>query len=527
MRRALPWLLVATTLAGCRAPAARERAPPTTARPRLVVLLVIDQLPSWSFLARAPHLRHGLRRLLDEGMVYERAQYPYWATYTAPGHAAMATGAPPRVSGVLANQWYRRDDARVRDATFDTGGVSPAMLRVDGVADALRAATGGRGKSVAVAVKDRGAVFAAGRHPTLALWFDGAGGRFTSSRWYGESLPAWVARMEPIAPRARGYVWRPLDAALLAAHAGIPDDAPGEVPPATFPHGVADGPGAALEAMKLTPLSSVVTREVAEAAIAGEALGADEVPDLLAVSFSAHDYVGHRFGQESWEAFDMLLRLDVEVGRLLAALDARVGAGRYAVLLATDHGCARMVEQTRARGLAARRIPWSEIEVAAERGAAGVAGAGDWIASARDPAIYVTAAARALPDEVRARLIAAAAAEVARVDGIAFAWPTAALRDCAAEPEPRRAVCWSIDAERSGEIAYGPLPGSILGDDDPDATTHGTGNPEDATVPLILLSPGVGPGRSEEPVSMLRVAPTLAALLGVPPPPAATEAALP
>jgi arylsulfatase A-like enzyme len=531
MRR-WPALLVAVALLG--GACGRRATPPPG--PRLVVLLVIDQLPSWAFDAREPLLRHGLRRLVDEGLLYARARYPYAATFTAPGHAALSTGAPPRVTGLLANRWYRRDLAAVVEGTFDpaspllSGGrdpASPALLRVEGVADSLRAATGGRGKSVGISMKDRSAIFSLGRHPTLALWFDDDRLRFTTSRWYVATEPAWVAALPPIAPRVAGYVWQPLDAALLAAHAGIPDDAPGEPAPAVFPHRFRAGDAGVEEAMKRSPLSSEVTREVAEAAIAGEALGADEVADLLTISFSAHDHVGHRYGQESWECFDMLLRIDVEIGRLLATLDARVGRGRYAVILATDHGVTRMVEQSRARGAEASRIPWSEVERAAEEGAATVAGPGDWIASARDPSLFLSAAARALPAERRARLVEAAAAAVARIDGMAFAWPTAGFGDCAAESEPRRGVCWSIDPERSGEIYYGAFAGSIISGEDPEGTTHGSGNPDDAVVPLLLHAPGrIAPGRSDEPVSMLRVAPTLAALLGVPPPPAAREAPL-
>jgi hypothetical protein len=508
-------LLCLVLLGGC---GARPAAPAAKApQPRLVVLVVVDQLPSWVWDARASFMRHGLARVQREGFVWRRARYPYAATFTAPGHAALGTGAPPSVTGILANAWYRRDLSTIVDSTWDPKsprldveadiGTSPELVRVDGVGDMVVARGG---KSVGVGVKDRGALLPAGRKPTLAVWFDSTSGRFTTSRWYSEQVPAWVSRLtqeKPIPPRARGYLWEPLDPAFLAAHAMVPDDAPGEdeVAGRTFPHRFPQSDEAIELATKASPLGLTATRELAEAAIEGERLGFDDVPDLLTVSFAALDYVGHRWGQESWEALDMLLRVDAELGQLWQTLDEKVGKGQWAAIVTTDHGVARMVEHT---GGVRVRVPDVSRAV------------GETVLAAREPYVWL----RERPTDAE---LDAMVERVRAVPGIGGAWRTDRLTGgCAARPEPERSVCWSIDPERAGDIYFAPAAGSIIYSKEFDPTTHGSPNPDDVYVPVMLLAPGVASGRSDDEVSILRVAPTLAALLGVNAPPAATEAPL-
>src|SRR5262249_21958044 len=155
-------------------------------------------LPSWSFAMRAPYLRAGLGRLLREGTYFPEARYPYAATATGPGHAALSTGAPPAVTGIISNDWWDRDEETAVESVTDPGypvlvvggwpgelaagrgRFSPYRLRVDGIGDALHAATGGRGKAVGVSIKNRAAIFATGRHADLAVWYDAGQRAFTT-----------------------------------------------------------------------------------------------------------------------------------------------------------------------------------------------------------------------------------------------------------------------------------------------------------------------------------------------------------
>jgi hypothetical protein len=177
-----------------RPPRRRRRRRHLDDPPRLVVLVVIDQWPSWGVAERRAHYRAGLARLLDGGVHFARAQYPFAITFTSPGHAALGTGASPRVTGVVANTWFRRGDGVERAAEHDPAspvlglggerlpidGASGAILAVDGLAEALRAGTGGRGRSVAIAGKARAACFVAGRRPDVALWYEPAAQAMTS-----------------------------------------------------------------------------------------------------------------------------------------------------------------------------------------------------------------------------------------------------------------------------------------------------------------------------------------------------------
>ena len=545
MVRSVGLWLALCAVAACRA------APPsatTSGPPRLVVLLVIDQLPSWSFIDRAPLFDRGLGRLLHEGAVYPRARYPYAATYTAPGHAALATGAPPSVSGIVANEWWDRADGAIVESVTDPGypmlvvggwrgelfgsraRQSPWRLRVDGVADVLHAATDGAGKSVGVSLKGRAAMFATGRHADLALWYDEGQRAFTTSTWYAREVPPWLAalaRDHPIGPRLVDE-WNALDPALLARATGVPDDAPGEALAGgfgtTFPHRPLTLPEPAA-AIKTSPLGNTVVVEAALAAVDGEGLGRDDVPDYLAVSFSAPDYVGHVYGQESWESLDMLLRLDGDIATLLSGLEARVGAGRVAVVLSSDHGATRMPE----RHPGALRVDATKVARAADVAMRGVTGTeGPWLVYDRDPTLYMSARFRKVPADIRDRALDAAVTAVLAVPGIGYAARTDKLSGrCDERPDPEALYCRAVDGERSGEIFFGPAPGCLIIDKELDSISHGSANEDDRTVPVIVWGAGVPAGRHEEVISALQVAPTLARLLRIPAPTGAKEKALP
>jgi hypothetical protein len=539
--RWLGWVLLVAL--GCgRAPLAAQ-AP---GGPRLVVLIVIDQLPSWSFAGREQLLDRGLGRLLREGTVFPQARYPFAATFTAPGHAALGTGAPPAVTGIIANEWWDRGEQRPVDSTDDSGypllvvngwpgelaaaRASPWRLRVDGIGDALRAASHGAGRAVGVSLKGRAAMFATGRHADLAVWYDDSQRAFTTSSWYRARLPEWLVRLaheHPIAPRLLDD-WEPLDPALLARATGLPDDAPGEGGGspfgATFPHRPRLTTDAAAT-LKLTPLGATVVREAALAAVDGEGLGRGAAPDLLVVSFSSYDYVAHSFGQESWEALDTLLRLDREIAELVDGLEARVGAGRVAVVVTSDHGAVRMVERSRAAGRAATRVDVADVRRAAEQALASILGPGPWLAFWREPTLYLAPRFAARSADERDRALDAAVAAVARVDGIGYAVRKDRVAGSCADAEG--SLCRALDVERSGEILFGPRPDSMILDKDQDPIAHGSANDDDTTVPIIVWGPGIAPARIASTVSTLQVAATLAELLGVPPPAAATAPPLP
>lgn len=493
-----------------------ETIAPGTAAPRLVVLLVVDQLPAWAFTAKRAALTGGFDRLLREGE-WHTGQHPSGATSTAPGHALLGTGEPTSASGILGNSWWDRDSQSVVESVRDAKRqVTSAWLRVPGLGDAMAAANAARpvaGKSVAISLKDRASILPLG-HAGTPIWYDPK-----AVAWTSTSTVPWLAaenRAHPLRAHLKD-VWRPLDPARLATLAGVPDAAPGERGDkgfgATFPHdlGATRDPAQALYA---APAGNDVVLDLATAALAGEQLGADDVPDLLVVSLSANDYIGHAWGHESWEAWDALLRLDARLGAFLTELDTRLGAGRWAMIATSDHGASPMPKGT---------ITYEQIKDAANKAAATELGGGEWIADAHYPNVYLTRAALAAKD--RAKAIKKIVFALRSFPGLARVERTSDFAGrCATRTGEAFRLCLTIDPQRSGEITYLPRAGWIvMPADDPHATAHGSLNDYDQLVPVIMLAPGRVPHApldrpSETTVQMVRIATILARWLGVSPP---------
>lgn len=535
---------LALTTVGCGTPPARREAPPppaaATTRPKLVVLVVIDQLPTWAFDARRPHLTGGFKRLLDGGREHT-LELPYAATQTAVGHATLATGVPPSVHGIIANKWWDRAAGALTASVGDPGSpllsvgatpgpwsASPRWLRTDTVGDALERATQGKSKVVGVSFKDRSAILTAGHKADLAVFYDDAQAAFTTSKYYAPEPPAWLTALatdHAVRPRLAPYVWNADDPAALAKMSGRPDDAPGEADlygiGKTFPHPLARAHDPAAD-VEVTPLAEEITLEAAFAAIDGVGLGQDDVPDFLAISFSGHDYVGHMYGLESWEAFDAFLKLDRLLGKLEDKLDATCGKDGWAMVLTSDHGGTPTPEVTQAQGQSAGRLNPADLVKVAEDAATKLLGKGPWIQPGYD-LLYMTPKFLALDAAKKDATLDAIVAALRAVAGVGFSGRADKLSgDCDRRPALDALYCRSVDAERTGEILYGPAAGWVVMLPPFDATAHGSANDPDRFVPALIKAPGLEPGRSTAPASTLSVAPTLAALLGVPPPDGAT-----
>ena len=516
---ALLWV----ALIACRTPA--PEPPAAVKQPRLVVLIVIDQLPSWGFERDRLLFTGGLARLLREGGYVRRGELPYASSFTAVGHATIATGALPRAHGIVGNQWWRRDEQRDRGAEFDRtapifpvvpldkplpaeAGASARMLRVPGVADAARAAHGSA-RTIAIGLKARAACMIAGQKPELAVWFDAAAGGMTTSTAYARSVPPWLVTHAKAKPAARfiQQTWLPRDPALYARHTGIADDAPGEGAlhgtGVAFPHLVHD-----FEELLHTPFADEIVLETAVAALDALQLGADDVPDLLALSLNAHDYAGHNWGPDSWEVLDLTLRLDAALGQLFDTLDRRYGADGWAAVLTSDHGVTPLVERSPVAG--AKRFAPTDV---AKEG-------GPMIAKITANQAYFSAAWAELPPASRD------AARTAAADAIRQRYPELEVFDTAdtsacGQPDLAGAVCRGTVPGESGELYLAPRRGFVL-TEYPTGTHHDAPNPDNREVPILVRAPGVAPVTIDR-ASLLQVAPTVAALLGVPAPAAATE----
>jgi len=529
--------------AGCASspPVAPISAPATataaTTPPRLVVVVVLDQVGSETLARLAPILDAGAyAHARARGRVLDDVVYAYSTTLTAPGHAAIFSGAPPSVSGVVANNVIDRstgahlavvDDGKSVVLGVPTAHASPSVLRVPTVADALEAATHGAAKTVSISIKDRSAVLPAGQHPDLVLFYDPTVG-FTTSTWYASTLPPWLATFSSEHPIEPGAVrWELPDADRLSSLLG-PDDGPGEGAldglTSHFPHVLAGSPKAA-ELWQYTPDSTEYLLELAYEAAVQLELGADEVPDLLMISVSGTDYTGHVFGPDSLEYADHVRRADRALLRLYERLAEHTDV---AMIVTSDHGVARNPERVHDTIPTAVRIDTKALVAEIEAALDARAGPGDWVLGFVDPYLYLSAAAIARPDEKALRALAVETA--AKHPGIFAAFDA---QDAASVSHPNadlaRQVRLSLDPERGGDVLIVPAYGAIF--DAPytpgRGTTHGSPWPYDTHVPVFMWGAGVSPGHDTEPLEQARIASTLAALLHIPPPATATLTPLP
>tara|TARA_R110002050_G_scaffold286468_2_gene436910 strand:- start:24088 stop:25773 length:1686 start_codon:yes stop_codon:yes gene_type:complete len=325
--------------------------------PKLVVGIVVDQM-RYDYINRfwAHFGEGGFKRLVNEGYDCKNNHFNYAPTYTGPGHASIYTGTTPSMHGVIGNNWYDKDlDKEVYcvaddsyqsvGTTSDAGKMSPHRNNVTTITDQLRLHTQMRGKVIAIALKDRGAILPGGHTANAAYWFHGKNeGSWITSSFYMNELPKWVVNFNA-SDRAESYnkTWTTL--ADISSYLESGSDAngyeglfKGEVN-SSFPHDLPslwDANGK-FDMVKSTPYGNNLTTDFALAALEGEKLGADAITDFLAISFSSTDYVGHMFGVNSKEIQDTYMRLDADIERLLSTLDKKVGEGEYTVFLTADH----------------------------------------------------------------------------------------------------------------------------------------------------------------------------------------------
>ena len=539
--------------------------PPQSARkPRLILLIAVDQF-RYDYLERFGDLfgSTGLKRLLRNGASWEQAHYDHTPTYTAPGHATMMTGAVPSATGIIGNEWIDRATGRrvtsVSDGTVkilgggpNEFGASPRRLLTSTVGDELRFATNDRSKVIGISVKDRSAILPGGRHANAAYWFSVPSGSMVSSTYYFNELPAWVTEFNRTRPADKffGAKWeRLLPESEYAARAGADSPAWENIGTVAgdsnaFPHTVTGGlkaPGPAFyNALDYSPFSNDLLISFAEQAIANELLGQDQYTDVLSVSFSANDYVGHRFGPYSHEAMDMTLRVDRQIGILMNLVDAKVGLANTIVVFTADHGVAPIPEHAATLGLDGARLKGEDI-ISAVRTAftatynpkgASPDPSADYIlkydlgGTQRDSFIngnfYLNHAALKR-DGVNLEDAARVAGEAAlKVRGIARYFTRGQLESGSLSttgPLERR-VLHGFHPSRSGDVVVLAEAYKYLSDTIP--ATHGTPYSYDTHVPVIIMAAGINPAKYYQPASPADIAPTVSALIGSTPPTNAT-----
>ncbi|MCB0765150.1 MAG: alkaline phosphatase family protein [Flavobacteriales bacterium] len=521
--------------------------PAWTTPPRLVVGVVVDQMRTdylyryWDNFGEG-----GFKRLVHEGAFLRDAHYTYLYTKTAAGHASIYTGSTPSIHGIMANRWFDPVNRVVQECVRDSAvkGVgapeaisSPHLLLATTLGDEIERRTDGRGHTIGISRKDRSAILPIGRTGDAAYWMSMSTGHFVTSDWYGgKALPDWVRSFnaKEQAQRYMERTWEPL-LPLERYHQVLPDDNPYETPlragtrPAfPYPFGEWRKAGAPMELFMFSPWCNTLITDMAFAAMEHEGLGHDATTDLLAISYSSPDDLGHELGIRAIEMEDMYIRLDREIARLLDHLDAEVGPGRYTLFLTADHGVVDVPQYLKDLRGSAGFVPSDSlrnwvVEQARSRGLKAADG-GPLIERIYGGQVYMRDAQWCDREKVDA---------VARIlmqhPAVAFAIPVARILERPTGDDRTDRLRNSVMPSRSGEILYTLHPGhSELYPGGPHSgTEHDTGWNYDSHVPVLFFGQGIAPGEVVRRTAVADIAPTLSMIIGCALPDGAVGEAIP
>jgi arylsulfatase A-like enzyme len=499
--------------------------------PKLLVGIMVDQMrPDYLTRFANDFGPDGFNRLRREGMECRNTHYNYIPTVTGPGHSSVYTGTTPRYHGIIGNSWYSRQLRRDVYCTDDTTvqlvgtargmGVSARNQVSTTLGDELKMTYGGRSKVLALSLKDRASALPAGHMADGAYWLDTNTGDFISSTFYVPQLPAWVRdfNAQKKAAAYRQQTWTPLRGPE-AYRNSLPDSNRYErifkgKTAATFPYDftkIAPLNPPAFESMYTSPFGDDLLTDLALAALQGTDLGRDDVPDLLAISFSSPDAVGHTFGPLSKEENDLYLRLDLDLARLLKALDQAVGKGNYTVFLTADHGASEVT-----RYLADHQAPVGSYSQPALNQAANAyltaqLGPGQWIEAERNHLYYLNRPLLAQHKIELAHAQQVLAGFLRDQPGIAQVNTTSQLLNAGYTTGLEARLQAGLYYPRFGDVRFELLPG-WTGDIGVGAS-HGTGYAYDTHVPLLWWGMGIPAGVSYAPHTITDIAPTAAMIL--------------
>lgn len=493
-------------------------------RPKLVLIIVIDQF-RYDYLVRFQQqfVERGFKLLLKGGANFVDCRYDYATTLTGPGHATLFTGAYGDVHGIIENDWYDRSLHRAVYCVEDAGtklvgeleglpsvpGFSPQKLVGSTIGDELRAATNFQSRVIAISVKDRSAVLQGGHTANAAYWYDAKTGRFVTSTYYMPDLPSWVRRFNDQAP-AKAYCGRAWDA--------LPET-PGGGGKTLKPAGVSTGEACPnpmfLSWIAGTPFMNEIELNFAKAAIRGEHLGRGATTDLLALSLSINDIIGHGFGPYSTEVADTTLRTDRYLAAFFSDLDRLVGLDNVWIALSADHGVAPTPRFIREHDLGMGLFKPSTVKAAIEQALSKAFGKDTWVEWADGTYVYLNHATLSKHgvDQQRAEAVAAEAASLVPDIQAAFTRSQFLTGSLPESPLGRKAS-HSFYLQRSGDIFLVLSPYAVPTGSET-STTHGSLWSYDAQVPLLLWGGVFKPGVYAGACQPIDLAATLAAVLGL------------
>lgn len=535
MKKRILWasLLMLTSFSSCVIEEVKETDFVEPKRPKLVVGIVVDQMRYdyiyryWDELSD-----EGLKKLVEKGFYCRNTHFNYIPTFTGPGHASIYTGTTPAMHGIIGNAWFDKEtggtkycvgdyDAEPVGTSSSAGRMSPRNLLCTTIGDEMHLAENFSTKVIGISLKDRGAVLPAGHTADAAYWYNSEDGNFISSSYYMDELPEWIQAFndQKLAEEYMNSTWE-LVSSDDSYDASNEDNTPYEGPlPGTeepvFPYDLASATEelGTLGLIKVTPFGNDLITELAMAAIDGEELGKDKDGDMLFVSYSATDGVGHQFGPHSREVQDTYLRFDQNIADLLKYLDENIGKNDYLVFLTADHGAVSVPNYLISKGIPGGYYSNFQMEDTLRRWAQQELGAGDLILNVSNEQVFLNQALirerRLDLDDVTEQV----ARMVLSLPGVKQVFTAQNLVQGEYTSKMARELLAGYSQKYSGDVLFAMESGWIEGG--PTGTTHGSGYRYDTHVPLIFYGWNIEQGQSFRPHTITDIAPTLAALLSI------------
>jgi len=502
-------------------------------KPKLIVGIVVDQMRV-DYLTRyeSKFGEGGFKKLIKGGYFNKNANFNFVPTYTGPGHASIFTGSVPRVNGIISNDWYDKKTGKnmycAQDETVTTvgstsnaGKMSPRNMLTTTIGDEMRLATNMQAKVIGISQKDRASILPAGQTANAAYWYDGSNGAFITSTFYMQKLPLWVSAFndKKLPEKYLSQDWTTL-LPIASYSESLPDDNAfeglfkGESKP-VFPHKLAElkEKNKGLNMIRATPFGNTLTKDFALEAIKNEQLGADAVTDLLSVSFSSTDYVGHQYGINAIETEDTYLRLDKDLEELINYLEKNIGKDNFVIFLTADHGGAHNAAYLQSLKVPAGLIDEKGIEDAMKAHLKEVFG--DTLVMSFSNQQFFLNHTTLAKNKLKLKEVTMEAARFAlTLEGVANAY---SLYDVIASSQSNDValsrIYMGFNDVRSGDVILNYLPAYL--DYGKTGTTHGAAYSYDTHVPLLWYGWKINQGSSYEPVNISDIAPTLSSFLDI------------
>jgi len=507
-------------------------------KPQLVLVISVDQF-RYDYLTRFGDQfgARGFNLFFNHGASFVNAQFDHSGTTTGPGHAVILSGSHPAVNGIIANDWFDVQRNQTVYCVEDEGvqilgvqgeeGRSPKNFIGMTVGDVLKLSNAGQAKVIAVSLKDRAAILLGGKLADAAYWL--VDSSFVSSTYYFDKLPKWVQKFNAARKVNSnfGKVWDRLLPASAYARQGA-DDAPGEEADdgmgTTFPHRINGGQKKIteefFEAFRKSPFSSEVLADFAKEAVVAEKLGQRGVTDLLCISFSANDVVGHDFGPGSHEVMDLTIRTDRILENFFNFIDQKVGLANCTMVLTSDHGVADLPERIKKQNskiAAVYRVSDDSLMAFAEKVLqqkwSAPQNGQPWILAEEGSNLYLNQslfAEKGIERTIAEQILKNALGHLPYIHRV---YTRTELERGQVQDEIGRKALNSFSPTRSGDIFYQLRPYSI--EKEPTGTTHGSPWAYDTHVPMLWYGAAIQPGKYYGAVSIVDIAPTLAVILGV------------